>query len=368
MSFQLPRLSLRWVVLGAIAGTAILVGAAVRFSRASADASPVAAEAAIPVTVRPVHHLVRPVYVELSGDVEGWRTVSVGFQVPGLVASVGPSEGMAVRQGEQIAALDPRDYELNVEMAAAQRERAEDEYGRARVVFQQKGIPENDFNKAATGVRLARAQEALARKKLADSRIVAPLSGVLARRAIEPGEQAGPGMPVFTIVQVDPAQVRVGVPEAQIGTVAVGQKASLTIPALKRSFEGTVDLVGIAADPASRTYTVKIKVANADGALRPGMIAEVRIDGRESVDALTIPPEAVVQDAAGVTTVFVYAPAEKRVYARRVDIGAAYGQEVEVRRGLAAGDLVVVGGEHRVREGSLVQVGGSPVSGAELRR
>jgi RND family efflux transporter MFP subunit len=150
-------------------------------------------------------------------------------------------------------------------------------------------------------------------------------------------------------------QVQVGVPEAEIGRVAVGQTATLTVPALgDRSFQGRVHLVGIAADPASRTYTVKIQVANPDRALRPGMIAEVRIQSDEVVRALTVPGEAIVRDADGVTRVYVYFPDEERVHARRVEPGSVFGREVEIREGLEEGELVVVGGQHRVREGSLV--------------
>jgi membrane fusion protein (multidrug efflux system) len=229
------------------------------------------------------------------------------------------------------------------------------------VVFAEDGIPENDFQKAQTAVRMARAQEAMAAKKLADARITSPMNGVVARRNIQPGEQAGPGFPVFTIVSIDLVQVRIGVPEAEIGAIAVGQRADITIPALDAAFEGRVRLVGIAADPTSRTYTVKVQVPNADGRLRPGMIAEVRVETDARVEALTVPGEAIVRGADGITRVFVYFPEEERVHARRVEVGSAYGTQIEIREGLAGDEQVVVGGQHRLREGSLVQVaeGGS---------
>jgi membrane fusion protein (multidrug efflux system) len=319
------------------------------------EAAPDPAAGAIPVVARPVGRVERPDYVGLSGDVEAIRMANVGFLVPGVVRAVGPREGQAVAAGELLAELDPTDYELNVEMAAAQRERAEQELARARIIFDQKGIPENDFQKAETGARLARAQEAMARKKLADSRLASPLSGLVARRGIEPGEQAGPGFPVFTIVQMDPVQVKVGVPEADIARFAVGQRAVITIPSLGgATFEGRVRVVGVAADPASRTYTVKAEVPNPGHRLKPGMIAEVRIENDDMIAALTLPGEAVVRDADGVTRVFVYAPEEGRVYERRVEIGAPYGTEIEIRSGLGPDDLVVVGGQHRVREGARV--------------
>ena len=317
----------------------------------AADAAPV------PVRLTQVTRLDRPAWIGLSGDVEPNRTVNVGFLVPGLVADVGPEEGEVVARGAALAELDPTDYELNFELASAQRERAEDELSRATAVFAQNGIPENDFHKAQTAARMARAQEAMAEKKLADTRITSPLSGVVARRAVQPGEQAGPGFPVFTIVSVDPVQVRVGVPEAEIGPIAVGQRADVTIPSLDgAAFEGRVRLVGIAADPGSRTYTVKIEVANPGRRLLPGMIAEVRLETDVTVQALTVPGEAIVRGSDGITRVFVYFPAEQRVHERRVEVGSAYGTEIEIREGLAGDEQIVVGGQHRLREGAVVEV------------
>lgn len=362
----------RWLIPGIGAALVVSLGAFYASGGATQTPPREAAGQSTPVIVRAVGQVGRADYVGLSGDVEAVRTANIGFLVPGLVATVGPREGDFVREGQVIATLDPRDYELNVELATAQRERAEDEYQRARQVFDQKGIPENDFNKAATGMRMARAQEAMAKKKLADTRIVAPMSGVIARRGVEPGEQAGPGFPVFTIMQIQPVQVRIGVPEAQIGRIAVGQRTMITIPSLRnRSFEGRVRLVGIAADPASRTFLTKIEVANPGNVLKPGMIAEVRIHSNQRVEALTIPAEAVIRDANGVMRVFVYEPKEERVFARRVDIGSALGQEVEVRSGLKRGEMVVIGGQHRVREGGKVTARVEPaptVSAAEVRR
>jgi len=170
-------------------------------------------------------------------------------------------------------------------------------------------------------------------------------------------------MPVFTIIATDPVQVRVGVPEAEIGRIRIGQSAEIRIPALPtQRFAGHVKLVGVAADPMSRTYTVKITVPNPRGVLRPGMIAEARIQQDGRINALTVPATAIVRDADGATQVYVYFPNEHRVYARRVSVGSVYGKEVEVTSGLTSSDLIVVGGQHRVREGSNVEPSGATSS------
>ncbi|MBT7502516.1 MAG: efflux RND transporter periplasmic adaptor subunit, partial [Gemmatimonadales bacterium] len=84
-------------------------------SMEGAGASPV------PVRLHEVARVDRPAWIGLSGDVEPLRTANVGFMVPGLVTAVGPEEGDRVRQGDLLAELDPTDYELNLELAAAQR-------------------------------------------------------------------------------------------------------------------------------------------------------------------------------------------------------------------------------------------------------
>jgi RND family efflux transporter MFP subunit len=173
------------------------------------------------------------------------------------------------------------------------------------------------------------------------------------------GDTVGAGTPVIGVLDLNPVKVRVAIPESEIGKVQQGARATVTIPSLDgRQFEGKVEAVGVAADPASRTYTVKIAVANPERILRAGMVAEARIYGSAMVNAITVPGDAVVRDPRGVTHVYVYEPAQQRVYARRVDVGAPINNEVEIRSGLSGNELVVVAGQQNVREGSPAKIAG----------
>jgi multidrug efflux pump subunit AcrA (membrane-fusion protein) len=86
------------------------------------------------------------------------------------------------------------------------------------------------------------------------------------------------------------------------------------------------------------------------------MVAEARIYGSAMVNAMTLPGNAIVRDARGVTQVYVYEPTRQRVYARRVDVGALVNNEVEIRSGLTGNEQVVVAGQQNVREGSPAKV------------
>jgi RND family efflux transporter MFP subunit len=221
------------------------------------------------------------------------------------------------------------------------------------------GTRKEDIATAAAQARAAEAQASEERKRLDDTRLLAPISGNIGMRRIDPGQTVGAGMPVFSIVELNPVKVRVAVPEADIGKVRQGAGAEITVPSLGgRRFAGKVAIIGVAGEPASRTYTVKILVPNPGPVLLAGMVAEARIFGPASVQSLTIPSEAVVPDPQGAPNVFVYSTDRKRVYARRVEVGPPIGNEVEIHSGLSGGEQVVVAGQQKIREGSVVEIVG----------
>jgi RND family efflux transporter MFP subunit len=253
-----------------------------------------------------------------------------------------------------------------------------------RTLYERQSLAPNDFRKIEAHWRVARerlseagegarkediaAAEAKARqaasavklneKRLADTRLRAPIDGVIARRLADAGEMIAAGMPVAAVMKLNPVRVRVGVPEAEIAHVKAGQTARVRIPSMgaEGEFTGKVELVGVAAEPQSRTFAVRVLVPNPQLTLRAGMIAEAEIETGEAVRALTVPGESVVRDAQGATLVYVWYPEQKRVFGRKVRTGRGTGGEIEIEQGLAPQDQVVVEGQHKVREGTLVEV------------
>ena len=365
----------------------------------------------VPVQLRSPASVERPSSVIASGSVEGSETADVAFQVPGKVARVMVEEGQHVIKGQVLAELEATDYRNAFDAAQAQKEaaeavaekasaglrkqeveqarielaRSEDEYKRMRFLVERNSLPRNDFQKieaaykaaqerytmAVEGTRIedrnaalaqalaAKAQASEEQKRLGDTRLRAPISGNIAARRIDPGQTVAAGVSAISIVNLNPAKVHVGVPEAEIAKVIPGAKAEVTLPSLGgRCFEGKVGIIGVAAEPASRTYAVKIIVANPGPVLLSGMVAEARIFGAAKLRVLTIPGEAIVRDPQGAPNVFVYNPDRKRVYARRIEVGLPVGDEVEIRSGLHGDEQIVVAGQQRLREGTLVEIAG----------
>ncbi len=365
----------------------------------------------VPVQVRAPAVVERLETVTASGWVEGSETADVAFLVGGKVARVLVEEGQHVTKGQLLAELEPTDYRNAFNAAAAQKDAAQaaaekaeagvrkqeleqarieyerwaDEYRRMKFLVERNSLPPNDFQKveasynaareryemaqegtrkedratALAQARAAKAQTSEEQKRLDDTRLVAPISGNISMRKADPGQTVAPGMPVFSIVDLNPAKIRVGVPEAEIAKVKLGAKTEVVIPSLGgRQFAGRVGIIGVAAEPNSRTYTVKIIVPNPGPVLLAGMVAEARIFGRATARALTIPGEAIVHDPQGAPVVFLYFPDTKRVYARKVEVGPPVGAEVEVSSGLQGGEQIVVAGQQKLREGMLVEIGG----------
>jgi len=389
----------------------IMLGCVAALTSCSHETKGAPDQAPVPVQVRTPAVVDRAESVSASGSVEGSETADVAFLVSGRVARVMVEEGQHVSKGQLLAEIEATDYrnafnaataQMEAAQAVAQKaeaglrkqeleqaridfERWEDEYKRMKFLVERKSLPPNDFQKIeaaynasreryqmaqegtrkedrASAVSQAQAADAQAseeRKRLNDTRLVAPISGNIGMRRVDPGQTVAAGNPVFSIVDLNPAKVRVGVPEADIGMVRQGAAAEISVPSLGgRCFKGKVAIIGVAAEPASRTYTVKILVPNPGPVLLAGMVAEARIFGPAKVQSLTLPGEAIVPDPQGAPNVFVYSPDRKRVYARRVEIGSPVGAEVEIRSGLRGGEQIVVAGQQKLREGRLVEIAG----------
>jgi RND family efflux transporter MFP subunit len=207
----------------------------------------------------------------------------------------------------------------------------------------------------------ADAQLQVAAKALSDATLHAPFSGYIAKRLIETGYTASAGRPVFEIVQLDTVEANVGVPETDVHLVKIGQKASIRFPALpNQSFQGTVRIINVSADPGTRTYMTRIRVPNPGHVIRIGMVAEARIAGDQTISMMTVPGEAIVRDDQGATMVFVYFPEQGRVYRKRVKIGAFRGTEVEIKEGLSGDESIVIAGQDHLLDGMSVTLATPP--------
>ncbi|WP_460963581.1 efflux RND transporter periplasmic adaptor subunit [Spirosoma litoris] len=311
--------------------------------------------AAIPVVVSRVSYSSTSNQLMLSGSTEAETTVNLGFMVSGKLNRVTIQEGQTIRAGQLIASIEPTDYQLGVTIANANVARVQDEYNRLTILKERGSVTPSDYEKAVTGLEEVKARQQLAAKNLKETKLVSPISGIVARKGANPGEIIPQGQPLFQIADIQPIKVRVSVPESEVGQLRLGQTAQVSIPALGQTFTGKVSLIGAVADPASRAYSVKIDLANPALKIRPGMIADARLPSSQRSQSLVIPGNAVQRDADGSTYVFIVDVPKNQVFKRKITIGQVYASDVQITSGLAANDLIVTGGAQKLQDGASVQ-------------
>jgi RND family efflux transporter MFP subunit len=242
------------------------------------------------------------------------------------------------------------------ETALAQHETAQVDLGqfpaRVRVAEAQVDSDRSAVRVAESDVRRREADLALARKKLSDVTLRAPIAGAIARRHINPGQYVLEDRPVFTIVRGDPLKFTGTVPEHAALEVRPGQLVRVRVePMAGRQFSGRVTRVSPAIDVTSRTVQFEAEVPNPEGLLKPGLFARALVVMREDRNVPFV-PEVAVAYFAGITRLFVVA--DGTAHARTVTLGSRREGYVEIVKGVRAGEQVATSGLSQLQDGATV--------------
>ncbi len=187
---------------------------------------------------------------------------------------------------------------------------------------------------------------------LTDTRITSPISGTVMRVLYSAGETIAAGYPVAVIGVTDPVYVEVGVSDASIGDIAIGQTARITTFGSGIIRSGIVDEIAASADPTTRTYAVRLKVENPDDALKSGMIVKTEFFSKNA-PVITVPLDSVLQLHSG-PVVFLYDPNQQKVWRTNVTTGEISGDRLQILSGLSEGQLLVTAGQFQLHDGDSV--------------
>lgn len=292
--------------------------------------------------------------IAVSGNIEGSKTARLGFMVSGKINYIAAREGAMIEKGQLLASLDPENYRIAKEIADANAAQIQDEYDRLNLMHERGSISESDYSKISNGLKMARAQQRLHTKNLAETRLYSPFRGVLLKRGVEVGEIIGAGLPLFGVSDIRLVHVNASVPETDLRFIKMGVKAKIVVPSIDSAFTGQVIEVGSLAEPTTRAFSVRMEVRNPDGTLRPGMTAEIQIPSGRQEEVIRVPGEAVLRDMDNTAYVFVVDEVKRRAFRRKISLGKIDENGIAVAAGLVQGELVVVGGQHKLQNGSLV--------------
>jgi RND family efflux transporter MFP subunit len=281
--------------------------------------------------------------------------VKVSALVAGRVNSVTVAAGDTVRQGQVIAVLDrrPLDDQRRQAVAAAEQAKAQLEHARLKLqrnqqLFERGIAAGTEVVDAKTA--MASAQSALeqanaalntADRQLERADVRSPIAGQVVKRMVSVGEQVDgtAAQPIAEIANLDRVELAANVPADYLSRIKVGQTATLSTAAYEgRTFNGTVLAIAPAVDVATNAALVRIRITNADRLLKVGMFAEAHIEYGQHVDALIVPPSAVVKTAEGAAVYVVTGDTAQRT---AVTVGIEQPDAIEILSGVSDGQTVL---------------------------
>ncbi len=291
------------------------------------------------------------------GDVEAIASVSVGFRIPGTVQTLLVREGDVVKKGQLLATLDPQDVQKNFDIASSTLRQAEDAMRRIQMMHDEHSISDIKFVEVQTKLEQAQSVYALAKQRLEDTHLYAPVSGVIGKRKIEVGENYGVVVSAFTILDMSEVLVKIPVPEREIPKIKKGDRALVHVLALgdSVSFNATVDEISVAADHMTHSYEVRLRLPNKDGSLMHGMVCNVQLwpDATRHQYGYILPVPAV--KVTPNNNKYVWVVRNGKAHRQYVSVGMYSKDGVVVTGGLSDGDHVIVGGQHQVSENQSVE-------------
>lgn len=293
-----------------------------------------------------------------SGTIEENTGTAVSFATAGTVSQVYVSNGQAVNKGQLIATLDPTTLQQAHNTTLAMLNQAKDAYQRMKQLHDSNSISEMQWVDVQSKLEQAQSNEQIARRALADARLVAPASGIISDKTLEPGQNVMPTLAVMKIVDVSKVKVNVSVPENEVGEIRKGSEIGIRVPALGNArFSGIVTEKSVTANLLSRTYDVKATVSNSDRRLMPGMICDATISQPSSIhshpSAISLPVDAV--QLSEKNFYFVWTVLHGKAHKTYVQVGSVTSTGVTITSGLSSGDMVIVEGQQKVSEGSQVK-------------
>jgi RND family efflux transporter MFP subunit len=308
------------------------------------------------VKIEPVQQADTLTVKNYSGIIKGASELNLAFRVAGPIQRILVKEGDYVKQGQLVAQMDTRDYEVQLKVAQAQHDQVEAEAGRVIELYSRKSVNENDYDKAVSGLKMVGAQLKNAKDQMKDTQLHAPVSGYIQKVNFLENELIDAGMPVISMIDVGYYLVEVEIPVS----LYVERDAIISFS----GFQPTVSDKAFALQLLSyskkannnQLYKVQLRLNPASQLqLAPGMDVQVKIELATNGSPQTCVPLTALFNDKGKTFVWVYQP-NQSVQKREVVTGRLTGDgRIRISEGLQPEEQIVVAGVNNLRDNEQVE-------------
>jgi len=330
----------------------------------------------VPVAVAKAHRGNIPVYLDGLGTVTAFYTVLVRSRVDGQLMTVPVNEGDLVKEGQVIAAIDPRPYQVMLDQAQGAMARdqallanAKVDLDRYQTLLKQDAIPKQQLDTQVAlvaqyegNIKTDQANIENAQLQLTYAKITAPIGGRIGLRLVDPGNivHAADTTGLLVITQLQPISVLFTIPEDNLPQVLKKLRAGVSLPVDAYNRDKTEKLdtgrlltVDNTIDPTTGTSKLKAVFDNTKSALFPNQFVNIRLLVDTEVNQVIIPEVAVQQGSNG-PYVFVVGD-DSKVKVQTVQPGVIEGNDAQILSGLEVGDAVVIDGTDKLQNGSSVR-------------
>lgn len=304
----------------------------------------------------------------ISGTLTADREARIRAEVSGSVLATMVEPGQRVSAGTILARIDDaavEDAAISARSAVTQAQVAADqasrELQRSQTLAKAGAIADRDVEaaeranlSAQAGLADARARLSAAEKNLRNTIVRAPFAGVVAERAVSPGDVVSPGAALFTVIDPRSLRVEASVPASALTDIKVGSPVTFTVNGADRQLTGRITRVSPMVDPQTRQVRILATIPNSAEALVAGLFVEGRVSAQKHVGVL-VPEQAVDQ-----TGIAPYVMRVKNGKVEKVDVQIGLrdvaAEQLEVTTGLAGGDTVLLGAARGISAGASVAV------------
>ncbi|MBI4745363.1 MAG: efflux RND transporter periplasmic adaptor subunit [Deltaproteobacteria bacterium] len=302
------------------------------------------------------------------GELQAEAEADVNAEVKGKVLEIYKNLGEAVKKGELIARLDSEEYRIlheqatqalkeaqsRLELARLNRDRADGLFKKGLISERESDEARESLNGLEATVKERQAALKMATKRLRDTDVVAPFSGVIKERFVNAGDYVDDKSAVASVVALSPLKLKASVPERAAGDVRKGMKVFIKVEAYPgKVFEGYVVRVSPSLDTKTRTLPLEAAFSNKDGILKPGFFAKGKVVTKTADKAVFVPEEALIA-FAGIKKVFIIENGEARE--RLIKVGERVENLLEITEGVKEGEVIATSALNKISTGVKVEI------------